>query len=411
MRKVITAILCIAICFQMTACSLTKEDNQWIEEGAAKLDADLRSGAFVLDGEVYSFPMELADWLDNGWHVSNNYENKDEFTLEPGSASNEFELFNEDKQYVRVSVFNVSNEEVTVDKCMVASLYISLPDFEIVFPGGITKSSKPADIKAAYGEPDMDDSESGTFEGIYNYTSSDGWSCTATIHAFDNSFTIDPFSSIEYELVDDSANWNRFLTDEGGAEATIKYVDAAMRASYYGDYADYVLYYDTEENAEDLYETELEIYADCLMYYTDINTAYADDAVWDAFTDVAKQVLAKTSWEITLIDFDEEQLTGTMEITLYPTDFLEIIEDDVLAAIDEFQTKYADLDYNSLTENQISEIEQEYTDLIFNAISKNVSETQAAAPITKTYPVDFNGSVLSSDNWTEIDNVIMGIAE
>lgn len=411
MKKLVTVVLCIAMCIQMAACGGTKNDKKWIEEGTAKLGTDLRDGEFVLDGDVYAFPMELSDWLDRGWHVSNNYENKDEFTLEPGEMSTEFELFNEDGDYVRVSVFNVSDEEVTVEHCMVASLYISLSDFEIVFPGGINAASKPADVKAAYGEPDEEDSEPGTFEGVYNYTSADGWACTAEVFVHDNDYTIEPFSSIEYELIDDGSNWDVFLTKDGGAEATIKYVDEAMKASFYEEFDEYVLYYDTQENAEALYDSEMEYYAEVIMSYADVDYSYIDDATWEAYIDIAKEVLAKTRWEITLTDFDEEQLTGTMEITLYPTDFLSIISDDVDAVIGEFQNKYGDVDYNSCPESQIAEIELDYANMVLSAIRGRAAETQEAAPVTKTYSIDFSNGVLNDHDWNEIDDVIMGIAE
>lgn len=85
-RKLLSVILCAGMCVSMTACGLGGKDK-WVSEAAAQVDSDVRSGEFMLDGEVYTFPMSVQDMLDKGWHVSNNYENKDEFVLEPGWES------------------------------------------------------------------------------------------------------------------------------------------------------------------------------------------------------------------------------------------------------------------------------------------------------------------------------------
>ena len=87
MKKILTMILCVCMCLQLAGCG-----NAWVKEGTDLISEDIRSGEFVLDGEVYKFPMPLQTWLDRGWEVSSSYENRDEFLLQPGSTSSDFEI-------------------------------------------------------------------------------------------------------------------------------------------------------------------------------------------------------------------------------------------------------------------------------------------------------------------------------
>ena len=278
MKRVFMTILCAVLCFQMTACGLNQKDK-WIEEGAARLGEDIRSGEFVLEGEVYTFPMALSDWLDRGWHISNSYDNKDSFELEPGYESTEFELFNETGEYVRVCVINISDKKAKPEECLVSYLYISTTqDLKLVLPAGINKSSKPADIRAAYGDADIDESGNNYFEAYYNYTTKDDWACQIELNAFDNNYTIDPFSAVTFQI-NSTTEWADFYENASGEDGCRRYIDTSLRAGFYGDFNEYVEnHFSTQEEAEALYESEVDYYASGLIYYAGIN----DEAVAEA---------------------------------------------------------------------------------------------------------------------------------
>ena len=71
------------------------------------------------------------------------------------------------------------------------------------------------------------------------------------------------------------------------------YVDACMKASFYGDYEEYVLNgFDTEKNAQQLYEDEVAYYAYGIMNYSDIYTEYVTDDVFEEYCKIAEKVLA-----------------------------------------------------------------------------------------------------------------------
>lgn len=412
MKKVHIMILCAVLCLQMTACGLVSGDakkEKWIEEGAAMLGDDVRSGEFVLDGEVYSFPMELSVWLDRGWHISNSYENKDEFELEPGYESNSFELFNDDDDYVRVAVFNVSDENASLEECLVSYLYLaSSEDFELVLPAGINIGSKPEDILEAYGDDDVDDSDGSIVKAYYEYTTDDDWICIVQLDAYDNDYTINPVTHITY-TIDSAVGWAEFYENTSGVEGCTKYIDTCMRTSFYGDFTEYVENkFDTQENAEALYESEVNYYASSLIYYAGINEEMLDEATVEGFREIARQVLAKTKWEITDLSI-EIGGAGTLYIDLYPTNFLDLIGEDIENAISELQTKYANINVDEITESQEAEIEQDYAEMVLNAIKGSVDEIQLKDPVSKWYFLDYNNGIVTNDDWEEIDSIIMDL--
>lgn len=409
MKRVLMMVLCAALCFQMTACGLDVQGFQkdkWVDEGAAKLGEDIRSSQFVLEGEVYTFPMALSDWLDRGWHISNNYGNKDEFELEPGYESNEFELFNENGEYVEVCVLNISDKSAKLEECLVSYLSISTSqDLNLVLPAGINKSSKPADIRAAYGDADIDKSSNDFFEAYYTYTTEDDWICQIRLGAVDNNYTIDPLISVKFSI-SSTTEAAEFYENASGEDGCRRYIDSSLRAGFYGDFDEYVAnHFSTQENAEAFYESEVNYYASCLIYYAGINEEALEEATVEEFREIAHQVLAKTKWEIT--DLSVAEKYGRLNIDLYPTDFIDLIDDDLGNAISELQAKYAEVDVNSLSESQLSEIDQDYAEMVLNAIRGRVEEVQVKGPVSKLYIINYSEGILSSDDWEEIDSILM----
>lgn len=411
MKKLLLMILCAALCFQMTACGLNGDifqKDKWIEEGAAQLGGEIRSGEFVLEGEVYTFPMPLSDWLDRGWHISNSYDNKDSFKLEPGYESTEFELFNEEDEYVRVRVLNTSDKDTKPEGCLVSYLYISTTqDLKFVLPTGINKSSKPADIRAAYGDPDIDESDNGFFKAYYNYTTEDDWECQIELGAFDNDYTIDPFSSMSFQI-NSSSEWAVFYENASGEDGCRSYINSTLNSAFHGDFSEYVeKHFSTQEEAEALYEYEVNYYASYLIDYAGINEEALDEATVEEFREIARQVLAKTKWEITDLSVTGEH--GKLDIDLYPTDYIDRIDDDLDQAVSELQTRYAGVDADSLTESQVAEIDQVLAEIVLDAIRDRVEETQLQEPISKWYFLNYSEGILGNDEWEEIDSILLDI--
>lgn len=394
MKKLTLAGICLGMSVMMTACGV---NDEWIAKGTEMVDSELSSSEVYINGTVYTFPCDMSYWLNTGWHISNSYDNKDDFELEPGMESTEFELFNDNKQFVKVTALNLSDENATVEKCMVSSLEIAVEDFKAVLPSGVTTKSTSEDIKAVYGEP-------ASIEGTamyYEYTNAEDWICQIELDVDGNK---KPLTTVKYTLTDD--NW-------GGSEEDVRtYIDTALRVSFYGDYTDYVAnLYDTEENASALYESEVAYYAESLMYYLDIDSSVLDETAIKSYYKIAEVVLNQAKWEISDMQYDENDLTGTMELTLYPVDFLYIIDNDADMVIAEFQSKYSNINPDNCTDEELAAIEQDYADMMLEALNVRAAETKVSEPIVKTYDIDYIQGVVTEDDWNEIDDILMGFDE
>ncbi|MCM1039039.1 MAG: hypothetical protein NC314_11630 [Roseburia sp.] len=387
MKKIVTLCLIAAMSLQLMACAIGNKDA-WIEENTGKVGSTLDCGQFVVNGEVYSFPGEIADWLSSGWHISNNYENKDTFKLESNVDSNEFELFNDEvsSQYVSMLAINLNEEPSKIADCSIEQVEINVStdndSVKLVLPGGITYKSTREDVIAAYGEPVLEEDGGHLY---YQYTSADDWDVNVEID-----IRSDAVYKVTYYLSE--TNWGYI----GNADDCIQYVDDALKASFYGDYAHYVeTKFDTEEGAQELYAAEIEYYTQGLMYYLDVDYDTIDPSIIDSYRDLAAEVLSRFKWDTPVVDLDDGADYGEVTLTMYPTDFLDIILPDAQAVAD----ASADM------------TEDEYAENMLAAISPLVSEISYRDPITYTYDIDLTSGIISSDDWDEIDDILMDFAE
>lgn len=388
MKRIITLCLIAAMSLQLIACSGLGNKDAWIEEGTGKIGSTLDCGQFVVNGEVHSFPSDIADWTNNGWHISNNYDNKDTFKLESNVVSNEFELFNDEEssQYVSMEAINLESDPDLIENCAINRLKVKLTTnsstgINIVLPGGISYKSTREEIVAAYGEPVSEENDI----LYYTYTSADDWDVLVGIRMFGE--TPD---QVSYVLAD--SNWGYI----GNADDCKQFVNNALKASFYGDYADYVDgKFDTEEGAQALYESEIEYYTQGLMYYLDVDYDTVDPTIIDGYREVSRQVLAKLKWDEPVASLEDGATRGEVELAMYPTDFLDIIIEDAQAVADA----------------SAEMTEDEYAENMLAAISPKVDEISYKDPIIQTYDVDLDNGIISAEDWDEIDDILMNFVE
>lgn len=413
--KKVRMMMCLALTFvfAMAGCSEKGlfESEKWIEESAEKISDEITSGQFVIDDVIYQFPMPLTDWLDNGWHISKSYDNVDDFLLDPHYTSTDFELFNEEDQYVRVTVYNDSDEGKPVEDCIVYSLYMSLTEVDAVFPKGMTKRNNPEDVLAAYGEPDEEGDESNLLEATYFFEDKEMGQCMVELNVTEYSYVINPFTSISYSMIDPGDFWDTMVSKKGVEEAAKFYIDASMKASFYADFEDYVSYnMDSQEGAEELYDAEIAYFAEVLVYYLDITEEYATAEVMERLQKVAADVLAKVKWEVKSVDVNAFK-EGTITLALYPTNFFYVAEEDIYAASEAYNTKYADVDFENMTYEEYDAMEIEYTEMMVKVLEDNVSAAGTLDAVEKVYEVDLDDVVLSPEDWENVDDIIMDLIE
>lgn len=413
LRKMLCFVMVLVLAMSFVGCSGldmdSLDDEKFIEESAAMISEEITSGQFVIDGVIYQFPMPLKDWLDNGWHVSSTYDNAADFRLAPYYTSNQFELFDEEnKDYVQMTVYNDSDKAAPIEECMVYSLRMSTSEVDVVFPKGMTKRNNPEDILAAYGEPDAKGDSKNDLEAIY-YFSGELGQCYVELDVIDNDNTEYPFFRVYFGMVDPEEYWDAFVAQKGVEEAAKFYFDAAMKASFYADYDDYVsMNMDSMDGAKELYDAEVEYFADCLLYYTDITEEYITTDVRNRVIAVSKEVLSKVKWEVKSVDVSQFNM-GTMTVTLYPTDFFSVIDEDLFEATDAFTMKYFDVDYDTISYEEYDALEKEYTEMMIAVLEKHAASAGTLEAVERTYNVNLNDTVLSDAAWEDVDDTIMDL--
>ncbi len=387
MKKLVVTGLCAVLCLQMTACGGSEEaaKEKQKEEAMALIGSELESGEFVIDGAKYSFPCAISQWTGSGWHISKEYENADTFELEYLVESNEFELYNDENssEYVSMCAINLELDPSKIEQSDTSYLELKVSKAKdamyVVLPGGITCDSTKEDVIAAYGEPEEEDGE----YLYYTYTNADGMDILVGIGAaFEN------IDRVTYKMAD--SNWG-IVTN---AQECTEFIDEALKASFYGDYTTYVeKNFDTEEGAQDLYESEIEYYAEALMYYLDVDSATVSDEIMAGYRELARKVLGKFKWDAPVVDLADGAAYGSFELTMYPSDFLEIILDDCQAVAD-------------------SGVQgDEYAQGMLDAMNPLVDQISYKDPITRTYDVELDDGVVSNEDWDDIDDVLMDLAE
>ncbi len=415
LRKMLCLVMVLVLAPSFAGCSgmnMDVDDEKFIEESAAKISDELTSGQFVIDGVIYQFPMPLSDWLNNGWHVSAKYDNVAEFRLKPYYISTTFELFDEEnKDYVQMTVYNDSDEEASVEDCIVYSLKMSTSEVDVVFPKGMTKRNNPEDILAAYGEPDAKGDSQNDLEAIYYFSDDEQGQCYVELDVIDNDTTEYPFFRVYFSMVSAEEYWDAFVAQKGVEEAAKFYFDAAMKASFYADFDDYVsMNMNSPEGARELYDAEIECFTECLLYYTDITEEYITTDVRNRVNAVSKEVLSKVKWEVKSVDVSKFNM-GTMTVTLYPTNFFYVIDEDLFEATDAYTDKYFDVDYETLSYEEYDAMEKEYTELMVAVLEKHAASAGTLDAVERTYNVNLNDTVLSDAAWEDVDDTIMNLVE
>lgn len=392
MKKVVLMGLCTVLCFQITACgglgqAVGGKAETAAEKAGSLISDKLESGELLIEGVKYTFPSAMSDWTNNGWHISNNYANIDTFELENNVESTEFEVYNDEKdsEYVTMCAINLERDPVKIEEATVSYLSMDVLDgknsLEVILPGGINCKSTKEDVINAYGEPQEEDNDN----VYYNYTNSDGLDIVVRV-----TIVYDRVIDVAYGLAD--SNWGSVTN----AEECVQFINDALKASFYGEFDTYVENkFDTLEGAQELYDSEVDYYAQNLMYFLDIDSETVDKEILTGFYDVSKGVLAKFKWDDPVVDMDDGAFWGSFEITMYPTDFADVILED--AQVQAVAGEGLDGD--------------EYAQAMLDAVKPLVDAISYRDPITKSYDIDTEDGIISQDTWDEIDDILMDFTE
>ncbi|MBR1691651.1 MAG: hypothetical protein IJ711_02625 [Lachnospiraceae bacterium] len=414
MKKILALILCGTLCFGALGCEqlMSKEQKEAAaaQETAGKLSEDIRSGEFAIDGVTYTFPLSMQDLIQNGWHIPENYANKDEFILEPWISSSTFTMYNEDgSKFIVASVINLNDEDSEIEKCMVNSLKMDPPDLDVVLPGGVYKDSGQQEIEAIYGEPDEKEEKEWYANYRYAYLT-DGYKCRTELTVYEENHATHPLGEIKYELMDVENNgvfFSDYAQDMSESAIFELYFDNIMNTVYHGDYAEYVKSGAvTEEEAVQLYESAAGYYADALLYYIGLNEDSVDTDTKAKYTEFAKKVLAKTKWEIESCTVAPNGV-GQVNVNLYPTTLFDVVDEPLSDAIGTFRKKYAGTDPDAVSEEEAAAMGTELAQAALEKMEGVLDQIDTGEAESAMYLISDFG--FDDDTWNKIDNIMMDI--
>ncbi|MBP3611150.1 MAG: hypothetical protein J6J42_12550, partial [Lachnospiraceae bacterium] len=310
---------------------------------------------------------------------------------------------------VRVSAYNNSDVATKIDQCMVYSVYMSLSEVDVVFPSGMTKRNNPDEILEKYGEPDAKGDEEDALEAYYYFDQGEEWKCAVELNVFDNDYTENPFSSAKYQLMFLDDFWNMWVEAEGVEKAVANYLDADLKAGYWGDFTEYVdCCMGTTAEAKEWNDYEANVYAEYLMMYSDIDSYYMDEATIAKFEAIAKEVLKKTKWEVKNVTVDRFN-DGTATVVLYPTNFFSLMDEGVGAAITEWETKYAATDFTTMSDEEYAVVELDFANMVLAGIDGQAAKAEAGTPIELVCELDLDGAIFTDEAWVNIYDALLDV--
>ena len=316
------------------------------------------------------------------------------------------------KNSIIVGVYNDTDKTCGVKDCIVDYLMINVEKINSIFPCNVNAKSTAGDLLELYGEGDFSYDSDTTMDRIYCFSGENDWTSKVELRATLIEKVKKPFLSacysIDWEKIDEeeTADTNGFKADNN--EYCENFIDSTMNISYYGDFTNYKdAGYDSKDDAKELYDTIMTYYGTGLMSFVDLNSDYVDQKYIDRFNEIGKTVLKKSKWNIKKVDCKEDEISGTVTIEMYPTNYLSIIQDDVDDAIAKYQEKYKNADFENMSDDELSESENYYAELLLGKIEPLAAKANTSSVSeTRTYNLD-KDSVISEDDWNDIDRTIM----
>ncbi len=209
-----------------------------------------------------------------------------------------------------------------------------------------------------------------------------------------------------------SACSSESIKEKKNTKSLSEYVKSVMDCSYHGTYSDYKKQTGSDaDSAEQVHQMCVDYYAEATMYLLDVHSDYVSDDVKNGFKYFAEDVLKKTSYEV-----GEGKKSGTegeweVVVTVNPIDPITYVHDDVAAYIDQFNTTYADVDWENMSDEELAPYEEVYATEVL-AIIKNALPNVPYSD-SKKFVVTVNessdGYKVDDEIWNDLDDVVVGL--
>lgn len=174
-------------------------------------------------------------------------------------------------------------------------------------------------------------------------------------------------------------------------------VQGNLDAIYRNEVTDnYLKLVDSDRNEiEELYIESLEATAEGFAYYFDIS--YLSDELEDEIVDLYKDIFDMTKYTVGDASKVNDN-TYAVNVTIEPLNIFELVVDDFDELLDTYNAKYADIDTESLTEEQYMEIDADYASMVMELVKSKLSEAGYGEPVSMLISVECVDDVWSISN-------------
>lgn len=204
-------------------------------------------------------------------------------------------------------------------------------------------------------------------------------------------------------------------SDEGesissGREAYQDYVIGIMDANYLGQYDSYMqLTGAGEEEAQSIYNANIQDFAVSIEEAFSIESDVVSQTIKDRVSQMAVTIYSQTKYQAVDVIRDGDIYTVTVEIE--PIDFFGTVQDQFSAAVDAFNTRAKDGEFD---ESSDAEYEEAYAQAVLDAVESLVSsvsyDSAVQVDITLDYDAENNLYTISDEQMEALDSRVVNMS-
>lgn len=202
---------------------------------------------------------------------------------------------------------------------------------------------------------------------------------------------------------------NKASDAEWSAEAAEKYIKVEMDLYYHNDTTQYVTAGHTAQQAADGRANELEFSGYNIMYLCGVDSEWISDDRIEKYTKVTEKVLNRSTYVISDVEVDPETGIGQFTITYTPCDFWTLTDEAYDTQVMNLYEIYPDFDVESSSDDEYEEAMNTFADLMLEVVDMPEKDYPVMAEsYSKTYPIDFNNGIVTSETWDDISINMIG---
>lgn len=183
-----------------------------------------------------------------------------------------------------------------------------------------------------------------------------------------------------------------------------KYVKSLISINYINASEDYKDAGSSKQDAEALYEANMNYFADQIITYYNVTLTDARDLLYPEYVRLAKSIYTKVNYSVS--EAYEKDGTYYVDVTILPIDFFNQTYDDVLSYINNFNAEVQRGKYNSYT---LEQYETTFSAGLLTILDRACVDLTYSDPVVITCEIidDGNTFYISEEDFKAIDNAMI----